>query len=301
MRAIAVFALSDQEDVVVLGPGDIIGRADWAALSLEDARISEAHAMISLRGQSLKLLALRGRFRVKGKVCTEVTLISGMVIELADDVTLTCQETSLPQTLPGLALEGLPVIALTNTLSVYMGSPPRVKHGYRPDADMCFWSFGDSWRVVVDGQAPQPVSVGQTWRIDGRLVEVVDVPTTVAEHAITRSVLRLPLSFEVINNVVRVTREGDEPLRISGIPGRILAAVLKNEHQMHWQAIVDEVWPNDMSMESALRRRFDVGVSRLRTCLRQLVSENEQLIELDGAGIFALKLTTQDKVTIQEG
>lgn len=300
MRAIAVFAVSAQEDVVLLGPGDIIGRADWAALSLEDARISEAHAMISLRGQSLKLLALRGRFRVNGKVCTEVTLLTGMVIELTDGVTLTCQEISLPQTLPGLALEGLPVIALTSTLSVYIGSPPTVKHGYRPDADMCFWSFGDSWRVVVGGQSPQPVSVGQTWRVGGRLVEVVDVPTKVAEHAITRSVLRLPLHFEVIHNLVRVTREGDESLRISGIPGRILATVLKNEHQMHWQDIVDEVWPNDMSMESALRRRFDVGVSRLRTCLRQLVAENEQLIELDGAGTLTFKLTTQDTVSVQE-
>ena len=42
-----------------LGHGDLIGRLWTAALHLDDGRISEAHAMISLRGSELHLLALR--------------------------------------------------------------------------------------------------------------------------------------------------------------------------------------------------------------------------------------------------
>ena len=34
----------------VLGHGDLIGRLESAALPLADPRISEAHAMVSLRG-----------------------------------------------------------------------------------------------------------------------------------------------------------------------------------------------------------------------------------------------------------
>ena len=52
--------------MVLLGPGDLIGRSPTAALHIDDPRISEAHSMVSLRGSQLKLLALRGRHSVYG-------------------------------------------------------------------------------------------------------------------------------------------------------------------------------------------------------------------------------------------
>ncbi len=63
MRAFVRFQLPDgtQRD---LYPGDIIGRLWSAALHVDDARVSEAHALVSLRGRELQLLALRGRFAV---------------------------------------------------------------------------------------------------------------------------------------------------------------------------------------------------------------------------------------------
>ena len=61
MRAFVRFRLPEGNSVE-LGHGDLIGRLWSAALPIADARISEADAMVSLRGQELKLLALRGRF-----------------------------------------------------------------------------------------------------------------------------------------------------------------------------------------------------------------------------------------------
>ncbi len=40
-------------------PGGLIGRLPGAALRLDDPLVSEAHALVSLRGRKLKLLALR--------------------------------------------------------------------------------------------------------------------------------------------------------------------------------------------------------------------------------------------------
>lgn len=299
MRAIAVFKISGQNELTVLGPGDIIGRSEWAALSLEDPRISEAHALVSLRGQSLKLLALRGRFRHQGVVCSEVELQAGVMIELADGVCLHCQEVSLPDTLPGLAVDTLPVIPLTSTISVFLTHPPNIHHGYHPEADLSLWSFGESWRIMHQNQPPQAIQIGDTWHVKGIDIRIEPVSSTVLNHPVTRSSLRLAMTLEVRGDVVRIVRKNESPLLVSGIPGRIFAAVLK-EGPLHWLDVVERVWPNDMSLEIAMRRRFDRGLSRLRTCLGPVLSDDEPLVILDGAGILTIKLDENDRIEVVE-
>lgn len=46
--------------------GDVVGRLWTAALQLDDGRVSEAHAMVSLREGQLQLLPLRGALAVGG-------------------------------------------------------------------------------------------------------------------------------------------------------------------------------------------------------------------------------------------
>jgi pSer/pThr/pTyr-binding forkhead associated (FHA) protein len=53
--------------VVDLGPGDIIGRLETATLRINEPQLSEAHALVSLRGEQLVLLALRGVVSVGGR------------------------------------------------------------------------------------------------------------------------------------------------------------------------------------------------------------------------------------------
>ncbi len=96
-----------------LGPGDIIGRLSTASLLVDDARVSEAHAMVSLRGGELKLLALRALFAIDGKPLRELTLTEGQRIELARDLALEVEEVVLPTEvlvldMPGLGRQPLP-------------------------------------------------------------------------------------------------------------------------------------------------------------------------------------------------
>ena len=63
MRAYVQLRLTDGQRRD-LGSGDIIGRMPTAALVLDDARVSEAHALITLRAGELRLLPLRGRCAV---------------------------------------------------------------------------------------------------------------------------------------------------------------------------------------------------------------------------------------------
>lgn len=75
-------------EVLALGHGALIGRLWSAELHVNDARVSEAHAMVSLRGRDVRLLALRGRFQVDGRWLSDVVLAPGMVIGLAKGLEL---------------------------------------------------------------------------------------------------------------------------------------------------------------------------------------------------------------------
>ena len=107
MRAYVRLELPDGQ-FAELGPGDLIGRLWSAALPLSDGRISEAHAMVSLRGQELKLLALRGRFAVQGQGLSSLVLAPGQVISMAEGLDLRVAEVFLPSKVLAIEGEGLP-------------------------------------------------------------------------------------------------------------------------------------------------------------------------------------------------
>lgn len=279
-----------------MGPGEFIGRSDLASMCLDDPRVSEAHAMVSLRGQSLKLLALRGRFRVGGKVRAEITLRAGMSLELAQGLEIECVSISLPRALLGLQSEGLPVMMLMGTMTLHLEHTPRVTPGYDATGDVVFWAVGAQWRASIQGAAPRGISIGDTLEIDGTHLEIVAVPLEDAAHTRTRRTLRTPLCFRSLGDAVRIEREDAPDLLISGIPGKICAALVDDGPTLNWRDVTSRVWPNDASMEAALRRRFDAGLARLRSKLEQVSALQEEFIELDGAGMISLKLTEQDQM-----
>ena len=69
---------------------------------------------------------------------------------------------------------------------------------------------------------------------------------------------------------------------------------------MDWRSIAACVWPGDVSLQSALRRRFDAGLARLREKLDSLTTDGEELVRLDGAGMLTLALTAQDRIVEKE-
>jgi pSer/pThr/pTyr-binding forkhead associated (FHA) protein len=101
MLASARFRLPDGS-VVTAGPGAVIGRAFTADVRLDDGRVSEAHALVSLRGGEVVVFALRGRVRVDGRDVTRVALTDGLLLELAPAIVLAVEAIELPDALLAL-------------------------------------------------------------------------------------------------------------------------------------------------------------------------------------------------------
>ena len=296
MKSYATFTVTGQQEPIHLAPGDFIGRSYKASLILSDPRISEAHAMLSLRGQSLKLLALRGRFRHEGQVLLELDLKPGQAIELAKDIWLNCVEVCLPKHIPALRINQLPPVVLTNTISIFLTADPYIKQGVQPQADAMIWSSGDSWHITFGDGPSQRLNIGDQWAHDDHLIHVLDITRREEAQLFTRSHIQQPLTLNVVDQRVHIHNEVDPPVIISGVPGKILAALLRQSGSAHWTAIARQVWLNDKAGEDVLRPRFDVGLGRLRQQMKALFNTEDALLEFDGTGILSIHLSKQDTI-----
>ena len=101
MRALVTLRTADGREHE-LGHGDLIGRLWSARLQLASPDISEAHALVSLRGGELHLLGLRGLFAYKGKPCKDLVLAPGQVLALSREVTVEVVDVVLPEETLGI-------------------------------------------------------------------------------------------------------------------------------------------------------------------------------------------------------
>lgn len=283
---------------VALGHGDLIGRIETAALRFDDARISEAHALVSLRGDDLKLLALRGRMRVDGRMVTDVVIRSGLRVELADDVALCFEQVHLPDHVVAIGFADLPVQALSSTVSLVAGTVPAIVPGFDPSADAVLWSMGPSWRISVRGGAPTALEPGQSLDIGGLPLRVVATPLANAAPDRTRPGTASGLVLEAVSDAVRLSRgDDDAPIVIGGVPGRILHHIVRSGGVMPWRELVARVWPDDRAAETSLRRRLDTGIGRLRERLREAGAAH-LAIAMDGAGTVTLTTGDADRLVV---
>jgi len=153
MRPEVVFE-DDDGGFHVVGHGGLIGRLGSAELVLRDGRISEAHAMVSLRGSALHLLALRGRFAHHGKAQTELRLEPGQSVYLARGLRLQVREVRLPEQVLAVSADGMPPAILAGVTSVIRRPDVRVVSGFDPDAVACFWNHDDPWLVRIGEADP---------------------------------------------------------------------------------------------------------------------------------------------------
>ncbi|MEZ4235531.1 MAG: hypothetical protein R3F59_05085 [Myxococcota bacterium] len=124
-------------EVVQLAPGSLIGRLSSAELRFTDPNVSEAHALVSLRGRELKLLALRRWFEVAGKRLSELVLAPGQQIHLAPEVVLTVEAVEVAPTvlaLTGLGEEPVELEAAVHAVVRSEDGALRLDTGYVPDA-----------------------------------------------------------------------------------------------------------------------------------------------------------------------
>lgn len=254
--------------VVAAGPGALIGRLYAADVRIDDGRVSEVHAYVSLRGQSLVLLALRGRVRVDGRDVPRLELRAGQRVELAQDVGLDVIEVTVPDHVLAIELAGGARQILLGVTSVMTAPTPHVVAGYVPGAAALVWSDGLAWRIRISGQRGRPLRAGATFSIDGAEPRAVAVPGRGADviETVPRS---SPDRLRIISlfDSVQVWRDGAAaPCLLTGMPARLLAELLALGGPVRWEELAQELWREEAD-PTTLRHRLDITLMKARRLL----------------------------------
>jgi hypothetical protein len=284
-----------QEHILV--HGDLIGRVWSAALRLDDARVSEAHAMVSLRGESLQLLALRGLFAVGGKPVKALPLAAGQRIELARGVALDVLDVTLPERI--LVLEGpeVGVCPLSGVMSLVLSPTPRLRAGARDHAVAVFYLGAGGWRVRTDDGT---ADAAPGWSLDtprGRYTLAFAPTAQAGEATRVQGAVQAPLRLVTRYDSILLQRDGQPTLRITGMPARLVSELADIGTAVHWESLARQLWPDDADVVP-LRKRFDAVLSRLRGKLRQ-GGVRTDLVRSDHSGLFALVLTEADELVAE--
>lgn len=283
---------------VRLHPGDLIGRLAGAALPLDDERISEAHAMVSLRSGDLVLLGLRGRFSVNGELVARATLRPGAVIGLAHGVELVVEAVELPAEAMALRGDDLPEQVLPPMASLVLRPRPALLPRYAGDADAWIWTTGESWRLRVGAAAPGPLPVGAPFRVGGRTFEAVLAPLRSTAPTDQDAGLTAPLTVVANYETVHLCQGGVVLSTLSGVAARLVSELAAFRGPVQWQVLAEEVWGRLDPM--ALRRRLDTLLARLRARLRS-AGVRSDLVHTDGRGHVELLLRAGDRVEDRTG
>lgn len=293
-RASATLELPDGTQSC-LGPGDIIGRMPSASLCIDDPRISEAHALVSLRGEKLKLLALRGALLLRGRPQSELELAPGAKVVLADGLLLKVVDVELPDTV--LALSGVEHGPISLTASVYsLMLPPRglptVVPGFSPAAALHIWSTGHGWRFGKPGAAGRPLYP------DAEIAPGVHslsqrLARASAQNTVAAGGVSAPLRIQSRYDTVQIERRGWPSFHVGGRPARILAELVMIGAPANWEVVAREIWTDDADRD-ALRTRWDRNLSSLRGKLRAAGIRTD-LVRSCGSGNVELLLHPGDE------
>lgn len=278
-----------------LGAGDLVGRAWCASLYLDDPRISEAHAMVSLRGERLRLLALRGRFAVDGSVVGEVDLHPGQRIVLAPpDLGFDVLEVVLPGEIAAIRADGGAPMLLHGASALVLDPEPALRPPTAPDAGAWLWPGRDGWRIRLPGEGDRPIVFGDRFTIGARSFELVTWP--LAPTAATRAGLQAPLRLVARWETVHIHRADAPPVVIDGVPARLVSELAALRVPVAWAVLANELWP---SVDAGLaRKRLDGALARLRTTLRESNLRSD-LVRTNGQGQIELMLEPGDVVEDQ--
>ena len=289
--ATAVFVTPDGAHAPV-DAGHFIGRSVGAALRLRDPGISEAHALVSLRGGSLHLLALRGRFRLGNALLTDLELEEGQVIVLSSESHLTVAEVLLPTHVLGLSGDGLPR-QIVPPVAALDARAPRLSAHLTPDADALLWCDGEDFILRRPGHADLPAQPGVSFVLEGRRFRFEAVPledSATVETQLERS-FSAPLELCARYDSVHLT-QGAFSAHVVGIPARLLSELVAVRAPVAWEALARDLWP-DESDGVALRQKWDRTLARLRQRLRAQGVRSD-LVQADGLGRVELVLAPGD-------
>jgi uncharacterized protein (UPF0548 family) len=281
--------------VVDVPHGGIIGRLGSAALVLPDARVSEAHALVSLRGGALQLLALRGRFAMGAQPLSAISLAPGQRIHFARDLWVDVVDVTLPETVLGLVGDGIPQQPLAGVTSLEREPRIGLSRGYREGAEAVFWNRDQHWHVRPRGEASRVLAVGDVLQLGGCELRVVQIPLARAGQSVTRhrggigAPLRIIASFDSVH----LHREGVLCLALGGKLARLVSELVEFDGPVPWPVLAGELWRGAPAHKA--RRNLDQTLLRLRRKL-EAAGVRPDLVSSDGAGCVELRLAPGDAV-----
>ena len=279
---------------VDLGPGDLIGRLPGAALQIADPRVSEAHAMVSLRGGELVLLALRRRFTLGGEPRTQVVLEPGLELDLAEGVSLHCSEVTLPEAVLAVRAPGLPDMPLPPVATLLPGPPPRLLASPQVGATVV-WSEGARFMLQCGKEPARPVGPGDAIDVHGVTFTFFALPVSQLMATETASLDRHPpLTLELFYDVVHLHQAGQPRATVRGVGARLLSELAQLGQPVAWEVVAAELWDADTD-RALLRGRWDMAVGRLRHRLRE-AGLPPHLVSTDGTGNIELRLRPADVI-----
>lgn len=297
MRVCAVLRTPDGREVAV-GPGELVGRSHIARLRLDDPRVSEGHALLSLRGERLLMLALRGRLVVEGRRLDEVSLRPGLVVHLARDLAVEVVAVRLPRRVWGVEGPGLGRQALPGATGLALGPHPRLVHP--TDADAVAWLWTSDGRVQLrTPDTERTLAVGDVFTIRGQPLTVVEMPLHRGRHteAGTRPGghgLRIVVRYDTVH----IHRPGREPAVLEGLTARMVGELVAFDAPVGWKVLSELLWPEPVR-EALLRKRFDNAMWRLRQRLEH-AGIRRDLVRTTGVGLVELLLDPDDVVEDQQ-
>ena len=245
--------------------------------------------MISLRGQDVHLLALRGRFAVDGRTMSGVVLRDGMVVSLAHGLDLEVVSARVPDAVLALEADGMARQVLSGVTSVYGGRRPRMGSGWQADASDHVWPTGNTW--MRSGEGPIPLEAGDEWSVDGTKFRAVQQRVQGANATVGELDYARPLTLTARYDTVHIARRGQAVVVITGRMARVISELVEARAPLSWGDLAHQLW--DESDPSILRRRWDMQLLRLRQKLRDH-DIRPDLLRPDGTGLIELVLGPDD-------
>ncbi len=270
-------------------PGGWVGRSPSAVLRLLDGRVSEAHAMVALRGTGLQLLALRGQLRVDDVVEDAIDLEKGVVIELAPGVELTVEHVMLPTHIVAAQVDaGRAQVLWADVYSLVRSPVPELVPGHREQALCRLFATETGWLAEIAGRT-EPWSAGA-------VIEIADVSLRAvtlsrAEAASAPTVAR-GLTIVGRYDTAHVLRKGREPVLLNGQPAKLLTDLGQMATAVPWDSLAKQYWPR--RNELYRRKSFDRIVQRIRRKLREHGVRTD-LVRATGRGSYELFLLPYDR------
>lgn len=290
------FRLPDGQTAQV-APGGLIGRATSAELKIANPEVSEAHALISLRGHQLHMLSLRRWIILDGERCSSIALKPGQRIFLAQTVMLEVEAVELPDHVLTLTCGGRELCALTEAVYSLTTTAAGVvaTPDYVPAAEAHLWGNAEGFTLRVGNQAPIDAPDGTEWVQQGHKLKITARP--LGDGALsTRSLGQNdpPLTITARYDTVYIHTPGRPQAVLSGLLARIVSELVTIGKLVSWEAVAREIW-GDESDRNVMRQNWDRNMRRLRAHLRE-AGVRADLVRPDGRGNVELYLLPQDRV-----